>query len=499
MIVVPSSFTVDWSGDLRLTTHVDVDWMPSITSTTDGEIWVVWRSDRTGNYELFYNVFNGSSWLEEDQQLTNNNSTDDYPSITQTADGKIWVVWTSDRTGKAELFYNVFNGSSWLEEDQQLTNNNYIDVDPSITQTADGKIWVVWASDRVDLQYDLYYKVWNGSFWSNYTRITYDTSSEDWYPSVMQSADGLIWVAFSKFTPHKTSSGKEDIYYKQYNGTMWGPDVRFTFDDIHFERHPSIMQAKNGPIWVVWDCAGNDQEDIYYKVFNGDMWSLPARLTTHLAGDLWPSITQAADYKIWIVWGSIRLFNFDIYYKTKQVHDVAITEVTTSTTIAVRGENVSIEVTAQNQGSTTENFEVQCYVNSTLVGSETISIPAGQTKTLSPFQWNTSGAPRGNYTISATATVVPGEIYLPDNSKNAEDTVEVRLKGDVCGMYETELLPIPNGAVDLDDLMAVAMPGHIWTEYPTWDPVWGPACDVNKDGRVSMEDVMIVGLHLADT
>ncbi len=315
----------------------------------------------------------------------------------------------------------------------------------------------------------------------------------------MQDAEGMIWVAFSKFTPHPHGGpGYEDIYYKQFNGTMWGPDVRFTFDDIHFERHPSIMQSKNGPIWVVWDCSGNEQADIYYKVFDGDMWSYPTTLTTSLSDDLWPSITQATDYTIWVAWGSIRLFNFDIYYRKGGVHDMAITEVTTSTTVAVRGENVSIEVTAQNQGTTDETFEIQYYVNSTFIGSKTVSISAGQTQTLSPLHWNTSGAPRGTYVINATATAVLGEIYLPDNSKNASNTVEVRLKGDLCGMYDGVLLPIPDGTVGLDDLMAIAMPGHIWTEYPTWDPVWGPACDVNKDGRVSLEDVMVAGLHLAD-
>jgi expansin (peptidoglycan-binding protein) len=497
MIILPSSFTVDWPVfDSRLTTHGKVDWTPSITSTTDGEIWVVWRSDRTGNDELFYKVFNGSSWTE-DIQLTNDTYCDDYPSITQTSDGKIWVVWTSNRVNlQGDLFYKVFNGSSWTE-DIQLTNNTYTDADPSITQISDDKIWVVWTSNRVDLQWDLFYRVFNGSSWSSDARITNDTDSDDWYPSVMQSTGGLIWIAFSKFSSTHTF---EDIYYKQYNGTTWGPDVRFTFNDEAYDRHPSIMQAKNGPIWVVWDSFRNDHDDdIYYKVFNGQTWSPETRLTAHLSDDLWPSITQAADNTIWVAWGSIRLNNFDIYYTIGEVHDVAITEVTTSTTIAVRGENVSIEVTAQNQGSTTENFEVQCYVNSTLVGSKTISVSAGQTLTLSPFHWNTSGAPRGTYIISATVAAVLGEIYLIDNSKSAEIPVEVRIKGDVCGMYNGVVKPIPNGVVDLDDLMTVAMPGHIWTEYPTWDPVWGPACDVNKDGRVGMDDVMEVGLHLADT
>jgi hypothetical protein len=434
MIIVSSGYTVDWSVAMRLTTHSEIDWVPSITSTTDGEIWVVWRSDRIDlQNEIFYKVFNGSSWTN-DTRLTWDPYSDNHPSITQTSDGKIWVVWDSTRNlHDQNLYYKVFNGSSWTE-DKQLTNDTLADVYPSITQTTDDKIWVVWVSNRFDLQGELFYKVFNGSSWTDDTRITTDVDAEDLCPSVMQDADGMIWVAFSKLTDGK----REDIYYKQYNGTIWGPDVRLTFDDEHYESHPSIMQAKNGPIWVFWDSDRNDHdEDIYYKVFDGDMWSLDKKLTTHLSDDLWPSITQAADNTIWIAWCSIRLFNFDIYYKIGEVHDVAITEVTTSTTVAIRGENVSIEVTAQNQGSTTETFEVRYYVNSTLVGSKTISIPAGQTVTLSPFHWNTSGAPYDTYIINATAVAVLGEIDLTDNSKNVEYPVKVieGIKSDTCAMH----------------------------------------------------------------
>ncbi len=66
-------------------------------------------------------------------------------------------------------------------------------------------------------------------------------------------------------------------------------------------------------------------------------------------------------------------------------------------------------------------------------------------------------------------------------------------------MYDRVILPIPNGVVDLDDLMIIAMPGHIFTEDPTWDPVWGPICDLNKDGKVGVADILIVGIYFGET
>jgi hypothetical protein len=46
--------------DTQLTTHPGDDWSPSITQTSDGRIWVVWHSLRTGNADLFYKTYNGT-------------------------------------------------------------------------------------------------------------------------------------------------------------------------------------------------------------------------------------------------------------------------------------------------------------------------------------------------------------------------------------------------------------------------------------------------------
>jgi len=497
LVMTPSGYTVDWSDDKRLTTHSDIDWSPAITATVDGKIWVTWRSDRDGNNgTIYYKIFNGSSWTE-DTRLTLDPSINDYPSITHTSDDKIWIVWVSDRNGQNEnLFYKVFDGISWSAE-TQLTTDPYPDTLPSIMQASDGKIWVVWTSPRIEAQGDIFYKIFDGVSWSEDTRITVDTTTIEEEPSVMQATDGMIWVVFTKIIKQKL----KDIYYRIYNGTSWSSDIQLTWDYYH-DFDPSIMQAIDGTIWVVWDSDRNNHDNnIYYKFFDG-VWSPDTKLTTHLADDMRPSIAQASDETIWVIWGSLRQYppNYDLYYKNGiERHDIAVTNVTTSRTTIVRGESVSIQVTVENQGVADEIFDVECYANSTLIGSTIVSLSVGQNLTLAPFYWNTTGAPRGKYVINAVALKVPKELDLSDNSKNADTPVDVRIKGDVCGMYGGTLQPVPNGVVDLDDFMAIAMPSHIFSEYPTWDPVWGPLCDVNQDGRVSVADLLECGLHLGET
>ena len=496
-VFAPPSQAVEWSADIRLTLDDDSDTSPSITQAIDGNIWVVWSSDRTGNMELFYKVYDGSSWSDA-TQLTTNSSYDSHPAITGANDGNIWVVWVSDRTGtdNLELFYKVYDGSSWSDA-TQLTTYSYWDSHPAIMEDSEDNIWVVWESDRNEHDVDIYYKVFNGSSWSNEMPVTTDQNADDRYPSIMQAKGGMVWVAFTKLTETDV-----EIYYKLFNGTSWSNDFQLTWDPGD-DLHPSITQASDGAIWFVWDSDRNAHDtNIYYKVYDTH-WTPDTKLTTDQSDDFRPSITQAADGTIWVVWTSTRPANFDIYYKTTIVspyHDIAVIRVRTNPTIVVRGENVSIEVATQNQGTYGETFEVQCYANSTLVGSTTIFLSPGQTNIMyPPFDWNTTGVPRGLYIINATVATVTNETNLADNYKEANEPVEVRLLGDISGMYDGEIKPIPNGMVDGIDFAVITLPGNILSEYPTWNPVWGPICDLNKDGKVGVADLMIVGIHYGET
>ena len=494
--IVPSTHAVEWSADIKLTIDDNyIDSAPSIAQAADGNMWVVWDSYRTDNNEIFYSVYDGIFWSDA-FQLTNDSRDDSHPAIMRASNGDMWVVWESLRDEPDfDLYYKVYN-DSWSDADQ-LTTDFHNDRHPAIMEASNGDIWVVWESDRNENNWDLYYKVYNGS-WSNDTLVPTDPNMNDRYPSIMQHTGGKVWVAFTKVV-----GTKEYIYYKLFNGTSWFGDNQLIFHPASSDSHPSIMQASDEAIWVVWSSFRNEHDDnIYYKVRN-TIWTGDLKLTTDQSDDYLPSITQAADGTIWVVWTSTRQANFDIYYKTtieSPFHDITVIEVTANPTTVVQGENISIEATTQNQGTYPETFEVQFHANSTLIGSTTISLSPGQTNIMyPPFKWNTTGVPRGTYIISATAVAVPGETDLADNSRDADEPVEVRILGDICGMYEGDLLPIPDGVVDLYDLTAVAMLGPYSSENPNWDPVWGPVCDVNKDGKVGEADLIVISVHFGET
>jgi len=107
--------------------------------------------------------------------------------------------------------------------------------------------------------------------------------------------------------------------------------------------------------------------------------------------------------------------------------------------------------------------------------------------------YHTLGIKCDNVTLTVSGELSDGALF------EGSDTIRVMFAGDICGMYDGAILPIPNGVVDLDDFMIIAMPGHIFTRNPTWNPTWGPTCDLNKDDKIGVADLMMVGINYGAT
>ena len=480
---------VDWSSDFQLTTHIYYDRNPSVMQTQNGTFWVVWASDRRlMQYDLFYKTSknNGLNWTDP-IPLTTYISVDQNPSIMQTQNGSIWILWYSKRTGNNEIFYMTSpdHGLNWTDP-IQLTNSSYSDTSPSASQNLDGTICVVWQR-CIGVNYDIFYKTStdHGLSWSNATQLTTDPST-DMAASVTHTWNGTLWVVWSS---HRT--GTYDLYYKTSpdNGLNW-TDPTPLVPSNKYDIMPSVMQGPDGAIWVVWAHQQGPQYDLYYTTSPdyGLSWTPETKIPLDDSGDdSSPSVIGTNDRKVCIVWESVRTDNYDIFYKIANItiHDVAITNVTPSTTMVYQGDEVSIQVVAENQGTENETIEVTCYVDSTSVGTQTIDLANGTATTLT-FSWDTLNYPCGSYTISANASTVPDEtVPNMDDNSFVDGTVSV----DIPDLNE-------DGIVDILDFYIVAVAFGTMPGMKNWDP----RADVAEPfGLIDGRDIVVIFDHFGQT
>ena len=169
-------------------------------------------------------------------------------------------------------------------------------------------------------------------------------------------------------------------------------------------------------------------------------------------------------------------------------YDVIVTGVTVGDSLygeieVHSGWNVSINVTVRNEGISVEAFNVTVYYDDEIIETQKVNLSSGADRILT-FIWDTTGVSLGNYTISANASIVPGETYTTDNTYT-DGWVKVRPLGDVND----------DGKVSVADMVEV----DIALGTQSGDPDHNPYADVNGDGNISVADMVEIDAHLGET
>lgn len=97
------------------------------------------------------------------------------------------------------------------------------------------------------------------------------------------------------------------------------------------------------------------------------------------------------------------------------VSDVAVINITVSPTTASVGEPVYINATVENEGNSTETFNVTAYYDSTPIETQKVINLNPKASLTQSFTWNTTGLATGTYAIKVNASVVEGETDTLNN------------------------------------------------------------------------------------
>jgi len=132
------------------------------------------------------------------------------------------------------------------------------------------------------------------------------------------------------------------------------------------------------------------------------------------------------------------------YFANADVHDVAVTHISTESRWCVQGDPIHITAIVENLGDFTETFDVTVYSvqmgssdEEIFIGTETVNgLASGHSETLF-FVWDTTGVSCGSYYIYAEASMVPGETAWTVNN-----IASTRFAGICVEPYEATLLEL---------------------------------------------------------
>ena len=153
--------------------------------------------------------------------------------------------------------------------------------------------------------------------------------------------------------------------------------------------------------------------------------------------------------------------------------DIAITNTHPSKTVT-NDTLVYINVSVTNNGEATAIFNLTANLDMNPIETKyDVNLPPGETTHLI-FTLNTKPLPKGIYTISVTATTLPGETRTEDNTFT-DGTITETLLGDVNGDFK----------VNIVDLSSIARAFGSEKGEPRWDP----NADLDNNEKINIVDI----------
>ncbi len=206
--------------------------------------------------------------------------------------------------------------------------------------------------------------------------------------------------------------------------------------------------------------------------------------STHLLSDpIAPSATWTHTFNDPV---ELQYYSFDRLWITgfinvsAAVPDVAVVNLTSchGSTVLAQNRTFEVDVTVTNEGATPETFTLTVYWNATnYIDSAVVTLAIAETK-LVVLEWNTTGCQRyANYTLSAHATPVPGEIDTADNTFIDPRDLVITYPGDINN----------DKKVDIKDIAPIAK--LFGVNCP--DPRYDPNKDITCDCKIDIKDIAI--------
>ena len=142
------------------------------------------------------------------ERLTDN----DFSSVTVARDGSIWTAWAGFRDGADRVYAERIAPGSSAGSDRRPHEVSPEGGDvfrTAMGEDSEGKVWVVW-SERVNDNWDLYARSFDGQSWSRIQRLTRASQPDTQHNMARDSQGGLhlVWQGYR--------NNRAGIFHKSY-------------------------------------------------------------------------------------------------------------------------------------------------------------------------------------------------------------------------------------------------------------------------------------------
>lgn len=239
---------------------------PSVAVGLYGKFAVAWLDFRTGNGDIYCQLFDSGAALTGDNFIVNDDGISVWqfePELASDWYGNYYAVWkdyrNSDQNYDPDIYYQKLDSTGFVG------NNLNISVEPpdsshqspSVVATGWGKSVVAW-SDLRNRNWDIFVQALDeqGEMLGANIKVNDDLQANPQHePAVGLSPEGWFVVVWYDGRNQNDNDGNDDIYLQKFDssGNMIGVNIKVNDDDgITRQKFPAVTVSGEGVITVVW-------------------------------------------------------------------------------------------------------------------------------------------------------------------------------------------------------------------------------------------------------
>jgi hypothetical protein len=178
---------------------------------------------------------------------------DRFPSLACGTDGRVCVVFTTNRNGNSDVFLRVFDGTKWAD-DRPVAATEADEYDGTVLISHDGEIWLSWTSNSAEGNYNISAaRLSDPSAPIKSEQITH-ANDDAMHARMAHGKDGNLWITYYKWHKMGRYSRDKEVYARRYDGREWSQEIRVSPTDVPtYEDHsdPAIAAFRHGAM-VAW-------------------------------------------------------------------------------------------------------------------------------------------------------------------------------------------------------------------------------------------------------
>jgi hypothetical protein len=279
----------DFSAPQKITPDNLFGWHPEVASDRAGNFHFVWQgSENVNSSDIYYCCLkpNGNITGLERINKDDTRHTAFNPYISASINGEITIGWEGsgeslvykkqgetnwqrqaiDKIGLSTFIYDPTSTLHQLAYQWQrvwyqkfklgdsLPSSLYFlpawvraTSRPWLTLDEQGTIYVVFSGYRNGTESEIFIRVKKPNlFWSKVIQLSDEDMADSIYPVVSASKGkiGVVWM--------DNRDGNFEVWWKEFNGLTWTPDIRLSKLDGIASKHPRIIYTNENEVYVCW-------------------------------------------------------------------------------------------------------------------------------------------------------------------------------------------------------------------------------------------------------